>query len=130
VQTFHYADRSDLASYYVRKLMKERFTEEGYGGNDDSGAMSSWFMFSSMGFFPNAGQNIYYLTGSSFPAVTLKMGNGKLLKITAKNASDKNIFIKSCKINGKLWNKFWFTHQDIQNGGTIEFVMGDKAVTK
>jgi len=128
VQSFHYADRSDLASYYVRKLMKERFTEEGYMENDDSGAMSSWFIFSSMGFFPNAGQNIYYLTGASFPAVTLTLGNGKLLKVTARNANEKNIYIQSCKVNGKPWNKFWFTHQDIVNGGTIEMVMGDQPV--
>ena len=128
VHSFHYADRSDLASYYVRKLMRERFTEDGNMENDDSGAMSSWFIFSSMGFFPNAGQNIYYLTGSSFPSTTMKLGNGKLVKITAKNASEKNIYIQSCKINGKPWNKFWFTHDEIKNGGTIEFVMGEKQV--
>ena len=126
VHSFHYADRSDLASYYVRKLMKERFTEDGSMENDDSGAMSSWFIFSSMGFFPNAGQDIYYLTGAAFPLITLKMGNGKLLKITAKNASEKNIYIRSCKINGKPWKQCWFKHSDIKNGGTIEFVMGDK----
>ncbi len=130
VHSFHYADRSDLASYYVRKLMKERFTEEGSMENDDSGAMSSWFIFSSIGFFPNAGQNIYYLTGAAFPLTTLKLGNGKLLKITAKNASEKNIYIQSCKINGKPWKQFWFNHSDIANGGTIEFVMGDKPVKK
>ncbi len=128
VHAFHYAGRSDLASYYVRKLMKERFTEKGSIDNDDSGAMSSWFIFSSMGFFPNAGQNIYYLTGASFPSIALKMGNGKSLRIVSKNASDKNIYIQSCKINGKPWTKFWFTHQEIENGGTIEFVMGDKPV--
>lgn len=126
VQAFHYASRSDLASYYIRKLMKQRFTEQGYEGNDDSGAMSSWFIFSSIGFFPNAGQNIYYLTGSSFPAVTIRLANGKLLKITAKNASGKNIYVQSCKINGKQWSRFWFTHHDIENGGSIEFVMGEK----
>lgn len=130
VHAFHYADRSDLASYYVRKLLRERFSENGSIENDDSGAMSSWYLFSSMGFFPNAGQNIYYLTGSAFPAVTIKMGNGKRLKIKAKNASDTNIYVQSCKINGKPWNKFWFTHQDIQNGGKIEFVMGEKPVTR
>ena len=125
VQSFHYADRSDLASFYVRKLMKDRFTEQGCLENDDSGAMSSWFIFSSMGFFPNAGQNIYYLTGAAFPAITLTLGNGKKVKITAENASEKNIYVQSCKINGQQWDKFWFSHQDIENGGTIEFVMGE-----
>src|SRR5699024_7376067 len=127
---FHYADRSDLASLYTRKLMNNRFSLRGYGGNDDSGAMSSWFVFSSLGFFPNAGQDIYYLTGSLYPSAILTLGNGRELKITSKNASQKNIYIQSVKINGKPWNKFWFTHQDIANGGTIEFVMGDLPKTK
>ncbi|MDA3867239.1 MAG: GH92 family glycosyl hydrolase, partial [Salinivirgaceae bacterium] len=124
VHSFHYAGRTDLASFYIRKLMKDRFTEDGCIDNDDSGAMSSWYIFSAMGFFPNAGQNIYYLTGSSFPATTIKLANGKTIKIIAENASDENIYIQSCKINGKPWKQFWFTHQDIANGGSIEFVMG------
>jgi predicted alpha-1,2-mannosidase len=126
VHAFHYADRSDLASFYIRKLMKERFTLDGYIENDDSGAMSSWYIFSTMGFFPNAGQNIYYLTGASFEKTVLTLGNGKLLNITAMNASDDNIYIQSCKINGKNWKKPWFTHKEIENGGTIEFVMGNQ----
>ncbi len=126
VHSFHYADRSDLASFYIRSLMKERFTEEGSIENDDSGAMSSWYVFSSLGFFPNAGQNIYYLVGGSYPKAKLTLGNGKVLTITSKNASDKNIYIQSCKINGKAWDKFWFTHKEIENGGTIEFVMAEK----
>lgn len=129
VHAFHYADRSDLASYYVRRLLKERFTENGSGENDDSGAMSSWYLFSSMGFFPNAGQDIYYLTGAAFPAVTITMGNGKKLNIKAKGANEKNIYIQSCKINGKPWKKAWFTHKEIAAGGTIEFVMGEKPAT-
>ncbi|MBC7720818.1 MAG: glycoside hydrolase family 92 protein [Pedobacter sp.] len=126
VHAFHYANRTDLTNYYMRKLMKERFTEEGYAENDDSGAMSSWFIFSSMGFFPNAGQNIYYATGGTFSKIIVKMGNGKTLKIISSNTSDKNIYLQSYKINGKTIPKFWFTHDDIVNGGTIEFVMGEK----
>jgi len=130
VHGFHYAGRNDLASFYVRRLMHEKFTESGSIENDDSGAMSSWYIFSSLGFFPNAGQDIYYLTGGSFPKATMTLGNGKKLSITSQNASDKNIYIQSCKINGKLLDKFWFTHKEIENGGTIEFVMGDKPVIK
>ncbi|GAA6770405.1 glycoside hydrolase domain-containing protein [Flavobacterium sp. CGRL2] len=128
VHAFHYADRTDLASFYIRKLMKERFTLEGNAENDDSGAMSSWYVFSAMGFFPNAGQNIYYLTGSPFEKTVLTLGNGKKVIITAKNASDKNVYIQSCKINGKTWKNSIFTHKEIENGGTIEFVMGEKPV--
>ena len=126
VQAFHYAGRSDLASFYVRKLMSVRFDEKGYSGNDDSGAMSSWYMFSAMGFFPNAGQDIYYLTGSLFTKITIQLGNQKTLVITAPNASPTNIYVKSVTINGKKWTTPWFTQKDIQNGGTIVFEMTDK----
>ena len=130
VQAFHYADRSDLSSFYIRKLMKDRFSEKGCIENEDSGAMSSWYMFASMGFFPNAGQNIYYLTGPSFKKVTLELSNGKQLVITAPEASPENIYIQSVSINGKKWNNPWFTHDDIKNGGTIQFVMGGQPVNK
>jgi len=130
VQSFHYADRSDLASFYVRKLMKERFTEEGYMENEDSGAMSSWYIFSAMGFFPNAGQDIYYLTGPSFKKVVLTMSNKKTITVLAPNASPENIYVKSVMINGKPWNKFWFNHSDIANGAIIEFDMTDKVINK
>ena len=123
IHSFHYAGRSDLASYYTRKLMKDRFNLQGYSGNDDSGAMSSWYIFSSMGFFPNAGQDIYYLVGPSFKKTTMTMGNGKTLTILAPNASPENIYIKSVTINGKKWNKFYFNHKDIANGATIVFDM-------
>ncbi len=45
---------------------------------------------------------------------------------TSSSASPNNSYIQSCKINGKAWSKFWFTHKDIENGGSIEFVIGAK----
>jgi len=130
VHAFHYGGRSDLASYYARKLMAKRFNEKGYAGNDDSGAMSSWFIFSSMGFFPNAGQDIYYLVGPSFTNTVLTLGNGKAITIKAPKASPENIYIQSVSINGKKWDKPWFQHKDIANGATLVFNMGSKPVQK
>jgi putative alpha-1,2-mannosidase len=54
------------------------------------------------------------------------LGNGKKLTILAENASEKNIYIKSCKINGKNWNNSFFRHRDIANGGTIELILTDQ----
>jgi predicted alpha-1,2-mannosidase len=123
VHSFLYADRPDLASYYIRKLMKERFSLDGSIENDDSGAMSSWYMFSAMGFFPNAGQNFYYLTGPLFKKVEIKMSNGKKLIVLAPNASDENIYVKSIKVNGKVWDSFTISHDIIKKGAKIEFEM-------
>lgn len=123
VQGFHYADRPDLCSYWIKKLMKERFTEKGVPGNDDSGAMSAWYIFSAIGLFPNAGQDIYYLNGPLFNKASLQLGNGKKLIISAPNASWKNIYVHAVFINGIKIKGSIINHDAIKNGGTILFDM-------
>ena len=49
------------------------------------------------------------------------------MKVIAKNYSKRNKYIQSAKINGKIWNKSWFAHDDIKDGAVIEFVMGERA---
>ncbi|HTY12244.1 MAG TPA: GH92 family glycosyl hydrolase [Bacteroidota bacterium] len=124
VQTFQYAGRPDLASFWVRKLAKDGFTLIGVPGNDDSGAMSSWYAFTAMGFFPNAGQPIYYLTGPMWKKVSVELENGKTLRIDAPEASEKNIYVQSCEVNGKKWNHSWIDHRTIMDGASIKFEMG------
>jgi len=124
VQSFQYAGRPDLASFWVKKLAREGFTLIGVPGNDDSGAMSSWYVFTAMGFFPNAGQPIYYLTGPMWKKVSVSLGDGKTLRIEAPDASEKNIYVQSCEVNGKSWNHSWIGHNTIMNGATIRFEMG------
>lgn len=126
VYSFIYAGRPDLASYWARKLMVTSYSPTGYPGNDDSGAMSSWYVFNAMGLFPNAGQDIYYLTGALCNKATLSLANGKQLIIEAENASKANLYVQSCTLNGKAWNKAWIRHKDISNGAVIKFVMGPK----
>jgi predicted alpha-1,2-mannosidase len=128
VQGFHYADRPDLSSFWVRRLMSRRFTEKGVPGNDDSGAMSAWYIFSAMGFFPNAGQNIYYITGPLFKKVVVHLGNGKTLTIKAPNASEENIYVRSVAINGKRTAGTIISYNDIKDGGSITFDMSNTAV--
>jgi putative alpha-1,2-mannosidase len=52
------------------------------------------------------------------------MGNGRDLIIEAKNNSEKNLYIQSATLDGKPWNKPWFSHADIANGGKFVFQMG------
>lgn len=129
VPTFYnYAGRPDKTAEVVRKTLRTRYntTREGIPGNDDSGSMSSWYIFHALGFYPNAGQDVYLISSPLFQAATLSLENGKELKITAKNASDKNIYVQSVRLNGKELDKCWFRHTDIANGGSLEFIMGSK----
>lgn len=123
---FVYAQRPDLTSGYVRKL-SYYFTNTGYPGDDDSGAMSSWLIFSKLGFFPVAGQDVYLINGPRYEKVIIQMENGKRIIINGKNASDKNQYIQSATMNGLALQQAWFKNNDIKNGTEISFTMGDSA---
>jgi putative alpha-1,2-mannosidase len=43
----------------------------------------------------------------------MHMGNGKIFEMIASHNSEKNIYIQSATLNGKAWNKPWFSHSDI-----------------
>ena len=121
VRSFSYAGSPDLTSKWVRYIMSGFYDLEGYPGNDDSGAMSSWYVFSALGFFPNAGQKVYILNSPLFKKATITLDNGNQIIIKAPNASDKNIYIKSCKLNGKELDHLFLDHQDLVNGAVLEF---------
>ena len=98
---------------------------DGLSGNEDCGQMSSWYIFSSMGFYPVNPSNGAYVFGSPlFDQVDLNLGNGKSLKIIAENNSDTNIYIQEVTLNGAEHKYSYITHKDIVNGGVLRFVMG------
>ncbi len=105
-------------------LQRKKFNLNGAPGNDDSGAMSSWYIFSSIGFFPNAGQDLYYFTSPCYPETTINLDDGRSLKLTARNLSDTNKYIQSITINGKPYKSTMFSHDVILQGGEIVFEMG------
>lgn len=123
---FVYALRPDLTSFYVRKV-SENFTRSIYPGDDDSGAMSSWFIFSRLGFFPVAGQDLYLVNGPRYKKVTIQMENGKKIVIDGENASEENKYVESVTRNGKNMKQAWFKHSDIKNGAVFKFKMGPNA---
>jgi predicted alpha-1,2-mannosidase len=123
---YNYVGRPDRTADRVRTAINKNYnaTKTGLPGNDDSGSMSAWFDFHSMGFFPNAGQDIYLIGAPMFEKVTINLSNGKQFIIKTFKLSEKNKYIISAKLNGKPFNQSWFRHQDILNGGTLEFTMG------
>lgn len=96
-------------------------------GNDDCGQMSAWYMFNCLGFYPVApSSNIYNVGSPCVEAMTVKMSNGKLIKMTTSGWSKKNVYIKAMYVNGKKWNKSYLKYDDLCNGVDIHFVMSDK----
>jgi predicted alpha-1,2-mannosidase len=125
---YNYAGRPDRTSEVVRGLMKQYYSDKpaGLPGNDDSGAMSSWFAFHCMGFFPVAGQDLYLISTPHFSRTIMSIGQDKKLIIIAENLSEKNIYIQSATLNGEPFDQCWFRHSDISEGATLKLVMGPK----
>ena len=113
----------------IRQCLKTWFRNDvmGIPGDEDGGGLTSFVVFSSMGFYPvTPGLPIYNIGSPLFEDVQISLPSGKVFRIIAKNCNDTNKYIQSARLNGKEWNKPWFSHDDIKNGGTLELKMGPK----
>ncbi|NVK64720.1 MAG: glycoside hydrolase family 92 protein [Flavobacteriales bacterium] len=110
----------------VRMIMETMYapTVNGLCGNDDAGQMSAWYVFSALGFYPVTPGSPNYALGSPLvKEAKIHLNNGKILTIKARNQSAKNVYVKSVSVNGKKRVGNTISHDDIMNGGIIEFEM-------
>jgi predicted alpha-1,2-mannosidase len=122
-----YAGQPAKTADRIRHLLNKEFrvSPKGYPGDEDNGAMSSWYIFGAMGFYPNAGQDVYLLGSPIFSKISMQLGDsGKKFVIDAQGLSEANRYVQSATLNGKKWEKAWFQHADIINGATLVLKMG------
>jgi predicted alpha-1,2-mannosidase len=128
---YNYAGKPWLTQKCIRKLLDEWFRNDlmGVPGDEDGGGLSSFVVFSSMGFYPvTPGDPVYTLGSPVFEHVTVDLGNGETFVIEAGNASPENKYIQSATLNGEPLNSPWFPHEAI-NGGRLVLEMGPRANT-
>lgn len=100
---------------------------DGLQGNEDCGQMSSWYVFSALGFYPvNPSDGMYVFGRPIFDKVVLKLPENKVFEIRANNNSAENKYIQSIELNGQPYNKLYISHADIMAGGTLVFIMGNR----
>ena len=117
------------AQKYAAQVMHDLYfnAPAGLCGNEDCGQMSAWYVFSAMGFYPvNPVSGEYEIGSPLFPEMRLNLDNGKTFTVLAPNVSRENIYIQSVKVNGQPYDKSYITHQQIMDGATIEFEMGNQ----
>ncbi|MCX6335590.1 MAG: GH92 family glycosyl hydrolase [Bacteroidia bacterium] len=111
----------------IRMLLNTWFKDNIFGipGDEDGGGMSAFVVFSSMGFYPvTPGIPVYTIGSPLFSKVTINLPNKKQFIVSAPDCSERNKYIQSAKLNGRVLNAPWFTHDDLINGGLLELVMG------
>lgn len=98
----------------------------GIPGQDDAGSMSAWYVFSAMGFFPVAGQDLYLIGTPLFDETVIRLEGNRRLRIVANNRSSTNIYVVGARLNGKKLNRAWFRHSEIARGGRLVLEMSAK----
>lgn len=117
------------APYKTQEVVKRILTTlysskpDGLCGNEDCGQMSAWYVMSSLGFYPVCpGSNQYVIGYPLFKSATVRLENGKQIVITKDSEKP---YIQSVMLNHKPLKRSYITYEEISNGATIEFVMGD-----
>ena len=113
----------------VRRVQTELFTDQpsGLPGNDDAGSLSSWYVFSALGLYPEIPGVAGFAIGSPvFPLATLHLDNGKTIRIIGKNAALADPFVQSLKLNGQPYGSPWIAWSALAGGAVLEFELGDK----
>ena len=130
---YHYAGRPDRTAEVVHAALAHAFGpgRGGLPGNDDSGGLSSWVVWASLGLFPVAGQNLFLLSPPTFPHATLRMPRGELV-VQANGLPDAPLahdsaprFVASVTFDGRPLKNSWLPGRTIHGGGTLVFELAD-----
>ncbi len=124
------AGRQDRTCEVVRGGMKYMFTtgRGGIPGNNDTGALSSYYIFAALGLFPVAGQDLFLLGSPFVKKATVLLHNGRVLTVEAPDTDDAHIYVKSVSFNGKALPDFRISAKELLGGGTLTFTMSDERV--
>jgi predicted alpha-1,2-mannosidase len=111
----------------IRMLLNTWFKDNIHGipGDEDGGGMSAFVVFSAMGFYPiTPGIPVYTIGSPLFSKITINLPNNRQFIVSAPGCSETNKYIQSAKLNGKVLNSPWFTHDELMSGGILELQMG------
>ncbi len=129
---YTYAGHPEKTQYWVREIMRRLYngTEKGFAGDEDQGAMSAWYIMSSLGFFPVCPGTDRYVFGSPlFSKVTINLENGRKFVVNAPGNSPENVYVQEILLNGDKLERNYITHSEIMAGGDLTMVMGAEPPT-
>ena len=112
----------------VRDLLDKYYTDkpDGIPGNEDTGTMSAWALFSMMGIYPdNPGSPYYTLTTPVFDKVTIHLDKKYYpqgdITIETKRTSPSQLYIKRVTVGGKKVSGYRISHKQLIEGKILQF---------
>lgn len=110
----------------VNRVLNEQYTSkiDGLPGNDDLGTMGAWYVFACIGLYPEIpGIGGFAINTPIFSSVKMHLKNGDII---IKGGSEKNIYIKSLKLDGKPYDSTWIDWDKLSNGAVLEYTTSVK----
>ena len=120
-----YADRHDRLCEIVRECVHRSFGT-GTGalpGNNDSGGLSSLFVFNALGIFPANGTGDFLLGAPQIESADIMLTGGKRVEIRVSRQQPDAIYVERAEWNGKRLDAFRIPMGDLMQGGTLHFFM-------
>lgn len=108
----------------VARLLAEHFTTapDGIPGNDDTGTMSAWAVFSMLGFYPDCpGEPCYTLTAPTFDRAEIDTADGTLT--LERHGSG---YIRRMTLGGRPLNRYRIAHDELTGGKTLTFELENR----
>jgi predicted alpha-1,2-mannosidase len=127
---YDYAGAPWRTQSVVRRIMTQLYplAPAAEPGNDDLGALSSWYVWAALGLYPETpGVADMVMTSPLFPKVTIAEGNGHTLTITAGRAPDRYIQAAHLAIGSSgpaTWDKPWIPARALSEGATLSVDLG------
>ncbi|HYA67834.1 MAG TPA: glycoside hydrolase domain-containing protein, partial [Acidimicrobiales bacterium] len=127
---FDYAGAPWRTQQVVRSIADDLYTlaPAGEPGNDDLGAMASWYVWAALGLYPlTPGTANVVLASPLFPVATIELPAGKVLTVTGGGAPD--VYVQSARLStgsgpSAPLDQPWLPATIFDTGGTVDFTLG------
>ncbi|HWS38876.1 MAG TPA: glycoside hydrolase domain-containing protein [Actinoplanes sp.] len=139
---YHYAGRPDRTAEIVNSALTWQFGTGpgGLPGNDDSGGLSAWYVWASLGLFPVAGQNMFLVNTPAFERATMQVEGGEFIIETSGfrespigvdglDRDPATQYVQSATLNGRPLHATHLTAADVHDGGRLHLRLGPEPST-
>ncbi|WP_392508178.1 glycoside hydrolase domain-containing protein [Naumannella halotolerans] len=127
---YHYTGRPDRTAEIIQSAWLNQFGTGAGGlpGNDDSGGLSSWYVWATLGLFPVTGQSRFLINTPNVRAARLRVPGG-LFEITTQGFRTPSRggpyqYVQEAWLNGQLLQQTWIDAADVRRGGRLDIELG------
>ena len=93
-------------------------------GNDDLGAISSWYVWAALGLYPvTPGTANVALASPLFPQASVELPDGHVLDLSAAEASAGTPYVHSLTVDGSRSSDPWLPASVFSTGATVDFAL-------